>query len=68
MIWMSKIANNLEDFIGTDNLETIEIVTKSKTEHIDVVSSIKLRDWFRSKGIINYGQDLDDDFISKFIK
>ena len=55
----------LEDFLGRSNLETIEMITRSKTEHIEVIKSLKLRDIFRYKGIINFGQDLEDEFIGK---
>ena len=57
----------LEDFIGESNLDTIEIVTKNKSENIQVITPIKLREVLQEKGIINYGQDLDDEFISKLI-
>ena len=56
---------DIEDFIGKENLDTIEIVTKNKTENIEMITPIKLREVLQEKDIINYGQDLDDEFISK---
>lgn len=57
--------DEIEDFIGKENLDTIEIVTKNKTENVQTITPIKLMEVLQQKGIINYGQDLDDEFVSK---
>lgn len=57
--------DELEDFLGKQNLDKIEAVIGGKTQTLDVLTATKLKDILKDKGIINYGQDLDDDFIRK---
>mmetsp|Transcript_29706 Transcript_29706/g.34033 ORF Transcript_29706/g.34033 Transcript_29706/m.34033 type:complete len:284 (-) Transcript_29706:65-916(-) len=58
--------NEIDDvcvFLGKHNLDLVEVVARDKAETVEAITPIKLRDVLRQKGIINYGQDLDDDFI-----
>lgn len=52
----------LEQFLGNENLEFIEVVSPIKTEKVAVINYIKLRNILREKGIIPYGEDMDEDF------
>lgn len=53
------------DFIGKKNLEQLDVEIKGQVQQLEVVRPTKLADVLREKGIINYGQDLDEDFVGK---
>ena len=52
---------DLEQFLGKDNILNIEVVSPVKTEQIACIDHIKFRNALREKGIIPYGEDLEDD-------
>ena len=56
-------AETVIEFLGPSNIEYIQIVTKDKKEAIEVISNYKLREVLREQGVINYGVDLDDEFL-----
>lgn len=53
----------VEDFIGKENIEQTTIVSKTKEYVIETVPTVKLRQIFRDKNIINNGEDIDENFI-----
>jgi len=57
----NEIIDTLE-FINKDNCDLIEVVGKDKSDTIQVIQALKLRDVLRSKDIINYGDDLNENF------
>lgn len=54
--------NDIVEFLRKENLEVVDVVSKNKEDKIQIIQSIKLRDVLRSKDIIKYGEDLDDNF------
>jgi len=52
----------IEEFVGQDNVEFIEVISPSRSEKISVIDHLKFRGILREKGIIPYGEDLDEDF------
>jgi hypothetical protein len=53
----------LEEFIGEENLDDLEVEIGGEVQILKTIAATKLQRIFQEKGIINYGQDLDDDFI-----
>lgn len=51
------------NFLNKENLDLIEVVGKDKQDTIETIQALKLRDILRDKDIINYGEELDDNFI-----
>lgn len=51
------------EFLHKENCELIDVVSKTKQDKIETIQAAKLRDVLRSKDIIQYGEDLDDNFI-----
>mmetsp|Transcript_14720 Transcript_14720/g.12951 ORF Transcript_14720/g.12951 Transcript_14720/m.12951 type:complete len:230 (+) Transcript_14720:193-882(+) len=57
----------VQDFIGKENIESYEVISTTKTEKIDIIPVIKLRDLLAKNGLFPFAQDLDDrfsDFLS----
>ena len=53
------------DFIGKQNIEKLEVEIGGSLQQLEVIHANKLGDVLRDKGVINYGQDLDEDFVGK---
>lgn len=51
------------EFLHKENCELIDVVSKTKQDKIETIQAVKLRDVLRSKDIIQYGEDLDENFI-----
>jgi hypothetical protein len=65
---MNKLGQeDLTDFLEEKNLGFIDAEIGGHTQKLLVIDQIKLRKVLQEKMIINYGQDLDEDFIGKFI-
>ena len=45
-----------------DITETYEVISKDKVHNIEVVNTIQFRDFLRKIGIINFGEELDEEF------
>ena len=52
----------IEEFVGQDNVDFIEVISPARSEKISVIDHLKFRGILREKGIIPYGEDLDEDF------
>ena len=58
-------AENIVSFLGRENIEYIEVVTKNQSKQtIEVVSNVKFRTILREKAVINYGIEIDEDFLT----
>lgn len=57
---LNKINHDMNEQKALDFYQFLNITDKDK-----VMDPLQLRDIFRQKGIINYGEDLDDDFSGK---
>lgn len=55
--------DNLDDFIGKENIDIIKIISKTKEHSIETVTAANLRQVLRDKNITNHGEDLDENFI-----
>ena len=58
--------NNISDpdeFIGQENIESVQIFSKTKEDKIDVLKSSTLKTILKDKKILNHGDDLDENFI-----
>ena len=53
----------IDDFIGKKNIEQISIISKTKEHKIETITANKLREVLREKQIIDYGEDLDENFV-----
>ena len=54
----------MEQFIGVENIEYIEVVSQVKSEMIAVVNHVKFRAVLQTKGLMPYGEDLEEEFQS----
>jgi hypothetical protein len=65
---MNKLGQeDLTDFLEEKNLGYTDAEIGGQIQKLLVIDQIKLRKVLQEKMIINYGQDLDEDFIGKFI-
>uniref|UniRef100_A0A7S3IZZ3 Uncharacterized protein n=1 Tax=Euplotes harpa TaxID=151035 RepID=A0A7S3IZZ3_9SPIT len=58
--------NHIDDvmeFVGKKNIQNVTIVSKTKEHWIETVHRDKMRDVLRSKAIIRYGEELNDNFV-----
>ena len=50
----------IEQLLGADKIESIEVVSQVKTENVAVINFMSFRAALSELGVIPYGEDLDD--------
>ena len=55
--------SDLDEFIGQENIESVQIFSRTKEDKIDVLKSSTLKTILKDKNILNNGEDLDENFI-----
>ena len=52
-----------DEFIGQENIESVQIFSKTKEDKIDVLKTSTLKTILKDKKILNHWEDLDENFI-----
>lgn len=55
--------DSIADFLGPENFNSVDVVIGGNNEKLDIIDSQKLQILFHEKGIVDHGQDMDDEFI-----